>query len=43
VSAIYSLLDRWRQGPIRREIAGDEEVWMTMPVHRARPRDPGDV
>jgi cell volume regulation protein A len=43
VSQIYPLLDRWRHGPIRPEIAGDEEVWMTMPVYRARPRDPGDV
>ncbi len=43
VKQIYPLLERWRQGPIRREIAGDEEVWMTMPVYRARPRDPGDV
>ena len=43
VRQIYPLLDRWRLGPIRREIAGDEEVWMTMPVYRARPRDPGDV
>jgi potassium/hydrogen antiporter len=43
VREIYPLLDRWRQGPIRREIAGDEEVWMTMPVYRARPRDPGDL
>jgi cell volume regulation protein A len=43
VRQIYPLLDRWRKGPIRREIAGDEEVWMTMPVYRARRRDPGDV
>ena len=43
VQQIYPLLDRWRTGPIRPEIAGDEEVWMTMPVYRARPRDPGDV
>ena len=43
VTQIYPLLDRWRNGPIRPEIAGDEEVWMTMPVYRARPRDPGDV
>ncbi len=43
VAQIYPLLDRWRKGPIRPEIAGDEEVWMTMPVYRARPRDPGDV
>jgi potassium/hydrogen antiporter len=39
VKQIYPLLERWRQGPIRREIAGDEEVWMTMPVYRARPPD----
>jgi cell volume regulation protein A len=43
VREIYPLMDRWRHGPIRREIAGDEEVWMTMPVYRARPRDPGDL
>ena len=42
VKQIYPLLERWRQGPIRREIAGDEEVWMTMPVYRARrPDDDG--
>jgi len=40
---IYPLLERWRQGPIRPEIARDEEVWMTMPVYRASKRDPGDV
>jgi cell volume regulation protein A len=40
---VYPLLERWRRGPMRREIARDEEVWMTMPVYRARPRDPGDV
>ena len=39
VKEIYPLLERWRQGPIRREIAGDEEVWMTMPVYRARRAD----
>ena len=36
VAQIYPLLDRWRTGPIRPEIAGDEEVWMTMPVYRRR-------
>ena len=41
VKQIYPLLERWRQGPIRREIAGDEEVWMTMPVYRARRPRPG--
>jgi cell volume regulation protein A len=40
---VYPLMERWRRGPMRREIARDEEVWMTMPVYRARPRDPGDV
>jgi cell volume regulation protein A len=42
VAQIYPLLERWRQGPIRREIAGDEEVWMTMPVYRARRPDEND-
>ena len=42
VREIYPLLDRWRKGPIRREIAGDEEVWMTMPVYRARRPDEDD-
>lgn len=36
---LYPLLDRWRKGPMRAEIAREEEVWMTMPVYRARPRD----
>jgi cell volume regulation protein A len=43
VREIYPLLERWRSGPIRPEIARDEEVWMTMPVYRASKRDPGDV
>jgi len=33
------LFEHWRKGPIRREIASEGEVWMTMPVYRARPRD----
>ncbi len=36
---LYPLLERWRTGPIRPEIAAQDEVWMTMPVYRARPRD----
>jgi cell volume regulation protein A len=39
VSEMYPLLERWRKGPMRAERAQDEEVWMTMPVYRARPRD----
>jgi cell volume regulation protein A len=38
-SELYPLLERWRTGPIRPEIAAQDEVWMTMPVYRARPRD----
>jgi hypothetical protein len=40
---LYPLMDRWRKGPMRAEIARDEEVWMTMPVYRARPRDDEDA
>jgi potassium/hydrogen antiporter len=40
---LYPLMDRWRKGPMRAEIARDEEVWMTMPVYRARPRDDDDA
>jgi cell volume regulation protein A len=39
---LYPLMDRWRKGPMRADIARDEEVWMTMPVYRARPRDHDD-
>jgi cell volume regulation protein A len=39
VRDVYPLMQRWRTGPIRREIAGDEEVWMTVPVHRRRGDD----
>jgi len=39
MSNMYPLLDRWRSGPIRAQPAREEEVWMTMPVYRARPRD----
>jgi potassium/hydrogen antiporter len=38
---LYPLLERWRKGPMRAEIAREEEVWMTMPVYRARPPDEG--
>ncbi len=33
------LFEHWRKGPIRREIAAEGEVWMTMPVYRARRKD----
>jgi cell volume regulation protein A len=36
---MYPLLERWRKGPMRAEPAREEEVWMTMPVYRARPPD----
>jgi cell volume regulation protein A len=36
---MYPLLERWRKGPMRAEPAREEEVWMTMPVYRARPRE----
>jgi potassium/hydrogen antiporter len=36
---MYPLLERWRSGPMRPQPAREEEVWMTMPVYRARPRD----
>ena len=36
---MYPLLERWRKGPMRAEPAREEEVWMTMPVTRARRRD----
>ena len=39
VRDVYPLMQRWRTGPIRREIAGDDEVWMTVPVHRRREGD----
>ena len=39
MSNMYPLLDRWRSGPMRAQAAREEEVWMTMPVYRARPRD----
>jgi potassium/hydrogen antiporter len=39
---VYPLLQRWRTGPIRREIAGQDEVWMTMPVYRARREEDGE-
>jgi cell volume regulation protein A len=38
-SELYPLMERWRKGPMRAEIAREEEVWMTMPVYRARPPD----
>ncbi|MGH2978115.1 MAG: potassium/proton antiporter [Solirubrobacterales bacterium] len=38
-SELYPLLERWRKGPMRAEPAREEEVWMTMPVYRARPPD----
>jgi hypothetical protein len=41
VKEVYALLKLWRTGPIRREIAGQDEVWMTMPVYRARSRGEG--
>ena len=37
LNEIYPLMKRWRSGPMRREIAKQDEVWMTMPVYRARP------
>jgi cell volume regulation protein A len=30
------LFEHWRKGPMRREIAAEGEVWMTVPVYRAR-------
>jgi cell volume regulation protein A len=36
---MYPLLERWRNGPMRAAPAREEEVWMTMPVLRARPPD----
>jgi cell volume regulation protein A len=39
MSDMYPLLERWRSGPMRAQPAREEEVWMTMPVYRARPRD----
>jgi cell volume regulation protein A len=39
-SEMYPLLERWRKGPMRTEPAREDEVWMTMPVLRAR--QPGD-
>ena len=39
MSDMYPLLERWRGGPMRAQPAREEEVWMTMPVYRARPRD----
>jgi cell volume regulation protein A len=36
---MYPLLERWRKGPMRADRAREEEVWMTMPVYRARPPD----
>jgi cell volume regulation protein A len=39
MSNMYPLLDRWRSGPIRAQPAREEEVWMTMPVYRARKPD----
>jgi len=39
MSNMYPLLDRWRKGPMRPAPAREEEVWMTMPVYRARPPD----
>jgi cell volume regulation protein A len=36
---LYPLLERWRKGPMRSQIAREDEVWMTMPVYRARPPD----
>jgi len=41
-SELYPLMERWRKGPMRPEIAREEEVWMTMPVFRARRRDEED-
>jgi potassium/hydrogen antiporter len=39
---LYPLLERWRKGPMRTEPAREEEVWMTMPVTRARRHDDGE-
>ena len=39
MSDMYPLLERWRSGPMRAQPAREEEVWMTMPVYRARPPD----
>jgi cell volume regulation protein A len=38
-SEMYPLMERWRNGPMRAEPAREDEVWMTMPVYRARPPD----
>jgi potassium/hydrogen antiporter len=38
-SDMYPLQERWRSGPMRAEPAHEDEVWMTMPVMRARRRD----
>jgi potassium/hydrogen antiporter len=35
-SEMFPLLERWRKGPMRAERGHEEEVWMTMPVYRAR-------
>jgi cell volume regulation protein A len=37
---MYPLLERWRSGPMQTHAAREDEVWMTMPVLRAR--QPGD-
>jgi potassium/hydrogen antiporter len=42
-SEMYPLLERWRKGPMRSAPAREEEVWMTMPVLRARRRDDDDA
>jgi cell volume regulation protein A len=31
-----SLIERWRDGPIDSAPRPDDEVWVTVPVHRAR-------
>ncbi len=39
VGRLTPLFEHWRKGPMRREIAAEDEVWVTVPVYRARPRD----
>jgi cell volume regulation protein A len=34
-----SLIDRWRNGPIETALQPDDEVWVTVPVYRARRRE----
>jgi cell volume regulation protein A len=34
--AFPSLIERWRTGPIEAASRPDDEVWVTVPVHRAR-------